>query len=98
MTADIPALFDILVGFSIGVAVGLLFFGGLWWTTQRVVASPCPARLMLFSFAARMSVLGFGMYGASRFGAAAVVTAGVGLLVVRQLMVTHVQSGTARAS
>ena len=98
MTEILSYLHEILAGLAIGVAIGLLFFGGLWWTTQRLVTSLHPARLMLVSFAARMTVLGFGLYGASRLGAVAVIAAGVAVLVVRTLAVIRVHRRSARTS
>ncbi|MBC7700517.1 ATP synthase subunit I [Aquabacterium sp.] len=45
-----------------GVAMGALFFGGLWWTTHRAATSPTPALWFSGSLLLRMgSVLwGFG--------------------------------------
>lgn len=87
---------SITVGLVIGAAVGLQFFGGLWWTAQRLVAGRHPARLLLTSFVIRISLLGIGLYAASRLGAAAVLAAGAAALAVRQLVIGNVQSGTAR--
>lgn len=45
-----------------GVALGTLFFGGLWWTVRRAVSSPCPAFWLLGSLLARMAVALTGFY------------------------------------
>lgn len=87
---------SIAVGLVIGAAVGLQFFGGLWWTAQRLVANRHPARLLFTSFMIRISLLGIGLYAASRLGAAAVLAAGVATLAVRQLIIGSVESGTVR--
>jgi F1F0 ATPase subunit 2 len=40
-----------------GVLCGLLFFGGLWWTVRRGLASPVPAVWFLLSALARIGAL-----------------------------------------
>ncbi|HPF13149.1 MAG: hypothetical protein H6830_12170 [Planctomycetes bacterium] len=39
-----------------GVATGLFFFGGLWWTVQRGLQSTQPALWFLVSFLVRLAV------------------------------------------
>lgn len=39
-----------------GVAIGLFFFGGLWYTTQKAVRSSSPAAWFLVSFVLRVAV------------------------------------------
>jgi F1F0 ATPase subunit 2 len=45
-----------------GVALGVIFFGGLWWTVQRGVTSAHPARLFLCSAVLRMGIVMVGFY------------------------------------
>lgn len=45
-----------------GVMIGLLFFGGLWWTVQRGVTARRPALLFLGSLLLRMSIAVGGFY------------------------------------
>ena len=45
-----------------GVLLGALFFGGLWWTVRRGVASPRPALWFLGSGLVRMSIVLAGFY------------------------------------
>lgn len=47
---------EILVTAGGGVALGLFFFGGLWFTVQRLGSARRPALLMLGSLAARLAV------------------------------------------
>jgi len=39
--------------FMAGIAIGALYFGGLWWTVQRLPRSRNPSLLMLVSFLVR---------------------------------------------
>jgi F1F0 ATPase subunit 2 len=47
---------------SAGLVLGAIFFGGLWWTLQKSLASPRPALWILGSLLARMSLLLVGLY------------------------------------
>ena len=45
-----------------GVILGALFFGGLWWTVRKTVASKRPALWVLGSLLLRMTVALSGLY------------------------------------
>lgn len=45
-----------------GVALGAIFFGGLWWTVRRGMVSPRPAVWFIGSLVLRMSVVITGFY------------------------------------
>ena len=49
-----------------GAGLGVLFFGGLWWTVRKGIASPQPALWFLGSLLLRMGVVvaGFLLVGA----------------------------------
>lgn len=45
-----------------GLALGTVFFGGLWWTVRRAVASPSPALWFFSSMLLRMGIALAGIY------------------------------------
>jgi len=45
-----------------GVALGIIFFGGLWWTVRRGLSSRRPALWFIGSLLLRMSVALTGFY------------------------------------
>ncbi len=45
-----------------GMLLGAAFFGGLWWTVKRGLASPTPARLFLGSLLVRTALAVAGFY------------------------------------
>lgn len=56
---------DLLIlasAFTAGVALGAIFFGGLWWTVGRGLASPQPALWFFGSMLLRMSVILTGFF------------------------------------
>lgn len=58
------ALHVALAGLA-GLLIGAMFFGGLWWTITRGVASPCPARWFVGSLLLRTgaALAGFSLVG-----------------------------------
>ncbi len=45
-----------------GLALGVMFFGGVWWTVRRVLVSSRPAGLMLISMLVRTGLVVAGFY------------------------------------
>ena len=78
---------ELSTGFVVGVLLGLTFFGGLWWTAQRLMSSHSPALLIFTSLLLRMGVLAVGLFAMTQVGAGAVVAAGCGALLVRFWMI-----------
>ncbi|WP_167752453.1 ATP synthase subunit I [Thiorhodococcus mannitoliphagus] len=56
---DTPGL--VLSGVA-GLGLGAMFFGGLWWTLRKSLASTKPALWLLGSLLVRMSLLLVGLY------------------------------------
>ncbi len=50
------------VSFVAGLALGTIFFGGLWWTVRKGLTSDHPATWFLVSQVSRMAVTMFGFY------------------------------------
>jgi F1F0 ATPase subunit 2 len=53
---------ELLLAGAVGLVLGAIFFGGLWWTLRKSLNSPRPALWILGSLVARMSVLLVGLY------------------------------------
>jgi len=52
----------LILSCAAGVALGAVFFGGLWWTIRKGVTSPRPATLFLTSAVVRMAIAMVGFY------------------------------------
>ena len=50
----------VMLALLAGAALGAVFFGGLWWTVRRGVASPRPAVWFIVSFLLRAAIAGAG--------------------------------------
>lgn len=59
MVTDALNLLGVLLA---GVGLGLVFFGGLWWTVRRGVASPRPALWFVGSLVVRVVLTLGGIY------------------------------------
>ena len=51
----------VLTTFS-GMLLGAMYFGGLWWTVRKGLASPRPAQWFIFSLLLRLSLTLPGFY------------------------------------
>jgi len=78
---------------AVGIGLGVVHYGGLWWTTRRAIASGRPALVLLVSYFVRMVVVMAGVYGVMiGFGATEprwerAAAAIAGMLVARSFLV-----------
>jgi F1F0 ATPase subunit 2 len=56
----------LVLAWMAGLLLGAIFFGGLWWTVRKGVASPRPALWFLGSVLVRMSIVLAGFYFVGR--------------------------------
>lgn len=95
---DISEGIVLVAGLISGCVLGLIYFGGLWWTVRQLPSSRHPGSLAIGSLVARLGILATGLFVVAQFGPAALLMSGLGLLLIRQFMIHHVQSETMRAS
>lgn len=53
---------SLAVAFAAGIGLGFLFFGGLWWTVNRLQRSRQPGLLFASSFLVRTAIVIVGVY------------------------------------
>ena len=77
---------------AVGMVLGLVFFGGLWWTLRRGLASAHPARWFVLSLLVRVAVVLGGLYlaGAGQWQRLLVCLLGFGL--ARLLVLRHTRA------
>jgi len=71
-----------------GVLLGAIFFGGLWWTVQKVVSSQWSALWFIGSLLLRMSIALAGFYFIARGSWERMLLCLLGFVVAR-FIVTH---------
>ena len=70
-----------------GALLGAFFFGGLWWTVQKGVASERPALLFLGSLLLRTGLILAGFYLVSQGDWSRFIACFVGFLIARIIVV-----------
>jgi F1F0 ATPase subunit 2 len=80
-----------------GALLGAMFFGGLWWTVLKGVASKSPVLWFLGSLLLRMSITLAGFYFVSRGDWQRLLMCLVGFLIARAV-VTRFTRSTKEAS
>ncbi|HCU08273.1 MAG TPA: ATP synthase subunit I [Clostridiales bacterium] len=77
--------------FLIGISLGLVFFGGLYWTVQKLADVKHPSLLMTVSLLFRMTVLLAVLFYVSKGGYQGVLFTLAGMLLVRVVMTFNVK-------
>jgi len=73
----------------LGGLLGLVFFGGLWWTVKRLPQSRYPAALTLCSLMVRVLLVVGGFYFLMAGELARLLAALLGFIVLRLLLVRY---------
>jgi F1F0 ATPase subunit 2 len=73
----------ILAALAIGIVLGVLFFGGLWWTVRRGLTAANPALWFGVSALSRMAITLSGLYYVARAGWPSLLACLCGLLIAR---------------
>ncbi|MDA7662613.1 ATP synthase subunit I [Pirellulaceae bacterium] len=80
-------LIDAVMAFVAGLILGLLYFGGLLWTVQRLGKSKHPFVFYLTSFAARLSLVAACILFVLQVGSMHMLVAIAGFFVARVCLV-----------
>lgn len=78
-------------GTLVGVALGLVVFGGLWWTTRRLTDSRRPALLLTASFLLRLVIAAGALVGLARAEPTLLIGALVGVLIARVALIRRIE-------
>jgi F1F0 ATPase subunit 2 len=73
----------LVLALVVGLVIGALFFGSLWWTVRKGVFSKSPALWFLGSMLLRMSVVLAGFYFVGRGDWQRLVTCLIGFIFAR---------------
>jgi F1F0 ATPase subunit 2 len=80
---DLSAL---VMSWLAGILLGGVFFGGLWWTVRKGMASPRPAPWFLGSFLLRMGIVIVGFYYVGKDDWRCLVACLAGFIIARFLV------------
>ena len=77
---------SLAVAFVAGIGLGLIFFGGLWWTVNRLQQTRLPGLLFASSFVVRSAIVLAGIYFVADGQWQQVASCVVGIIVVRVVL------------
>lgn len=89
------AVILIALGVVAGSALGFIFFGGLWWTARRLGEARHPALLVSASLLIRLALAAVTLVVLARIDPTLLVSALVGMLVIRFVMTRRVEGDAA---
>lgn len=81
-----------------GGAIGALYFGGLWWTVQRVARARHPGLLVAASYLMRTTIAAAALLAVASGEAGRVLAALAGFLLVRAVLVRSVRDARCPAA
>ncbi len=87
-----------MIAFITGLLVGIIFFGGLYWTVQKINEVSNPSILIALSFVLRMAVLLFGLYYVSKSGYKDVLFALAGIMLMRYILIFTIRKPREKSS
>jgi F1F0 ATPase subunit 2 len=85
---------SLVVGLVAGIVLGGFFFGGLWWTVRKGVASEYAALWFIGSLALRTTVVLLGFYVVGADNWQRLLAALLGLLVARLIVMKLTRAKT----
>ncbi len=93
--STLGALWPLIAALVLGLALGAIFFGGLWWTVRRGLVSGNPAMWFGLSALGRLACVFVGFYFLARTGGLLPVAAGLLGLLIARVVVTRTVRRTA---
>jgi len=86
-------VYQILLALLIGVAMGVLYFGGLWLTVKKVFIKKKTAMLFSISFIIRLLVVFGGFYYAISTGWIPALLCLTGFFITRKILTIYKKPG-----
>lgn len=87
-----------IVSFLIGLLLGVLYFGGLYFSTQKFSSVKRPALFMILSFVLRMGILIAGFYYLSKSGYKNILIGLLGVMLVRFIMLFNIKNHPSKST
>ncbi len=81
-----------ILAFTAGLALGTLFFGGLWFTVKKTITAKIPAIWFLGSFFLRVSIVLIGFYFVSNGSWQRLLICLLGFVVARFMVMYFTRS------
>lgn len=89
-------IYDLLFAFGAGILIGLFYFGGLWWTVNRLSVLQKPTIWVTGSFLVRAALSLLGFYFAAGGQWEGMLFCLFGFVLVRMLWTAKAKAGVRR--
>jgi len=86
-------LIYLVLSFAAGMLLGAIFFGGLWWTVQKITGSDSPYLVSIASFFVRAAVVLAGFYFLLQADWSYLLAALAGFIIARIILTSKLKSG-----
>ncbi len=86
-------MFYLVLAFLAGIVLGTFFFGGLWWTVQRIASSDKPYLFSAVSFIIRMAAVVTAFYCLLSADWTYLLVALAGFIAARMVLVYRFKAG-----
>lgn len=83
--------------FFIGLFLGILYFGGLYFSTKRFNNVKNPALFMILSFILRMGILIGGLYYLSKSGYKNIIIGFIAVMLVRFVIIFNIKDNSSKS-
>lgn len=79
-------ILGIAIAIIIGICLGVIFFGGLWWTVEKGIGSKRPGLWFFLSFLLRVSIALVGFYFVGNHHWQRMIVSLIGFVLARTLV------------
>lgn len=83
---------SIILAFVGGIALGILFFGGLWFTVKKAVNAKTPALWIISSFFLRIGIIAVGFYFIGSGNWVKLLICLLGFIIARFIVLNYTKS------
>lgn len=87
-----------IAAFVAGIALGTLFFGGLWYTVKKIITAKMPALWVMGSFIVRIGLVLTGFYFISAGSWQRLISCLVGFIAARFIVIYFTKTMDAKQS
>ncbi len=88
-------MIPLMLSLAAGMALGVIYFGGLWHTVRKLPGTDRPFSTMFWSFALRAAVVMTGLYFVMGGRWERLVAALLGFILIREVLVRRIGRRTA---
>ena len=85
-------ILNLVLPLIVGLLLGTVFFGGLWFTVKKLTASKMPALLVLSSFIFRVGIVLIGFYFIGLGDWKKLIICLIGFVVARFVVIRYTKS------